>query len=138
MVNQKIGSLTPGNYGNAMESMDGLSMKMSRDNASQNFNNYRRKLALNPYRSFYDLTENDVTVELLYWNVNDVEQLTGNRRLGFLSIVQIITNSVIVNSILTNPLNGEDAWKSDTFGGNEGFGNVRIANIETFVRNNYY
>lgn len=143
MVNQEIGMVTHGNYGDATERATSMMMRLSRENIVQRFNNYRKKLGLNAYRSFYDLTEDMKTakiLEKLYDNVDDVEFLVGmlteKRKQGVLSTVQIMTNSLLVNSILTNPLNGQDFWKSETFGGQEGFDMVRFANIETFVCNN--
>jgi len=143
MVNQEIGAVTRSNYGDATEPTTSLMMKLSRENALQNFNNYRRKLGLLPYKNFYDLTEDEETVKILrelYNNVDDVELLTGmlteKKKPEMLSTVQVMANSIIVNSILINPLNNEDSWKPETFGGNNGFDIVRSANIETFICNN--
>lgn len=143
MVDREIGMTSHGNYGNATEPMTSLMLRLSRENAVQSFNNYRRKLGLYPYISFYDLTENWETVELLkslYDNIEDVELLTGmlteKSRRGILPTVTIMANSLIVNSILTNPLASKDSWKPSTFGGNDGFDIIRSASIEKFVCNN--
>jgi len=145
MVNQEIGMVAHGNYGNATEPMTSLLMRLSRENALQSFNNYRRKLGLYPYMSFYDLTgnwETVVTLKSLYENVEDVELLTGmlteKRRRGILPTVTVMVNSLIVNSILTNPLASRDSWKPVTFGGYMGFNKVRSASIESFVCNNLF
>jgi len=143
MVNREIGKVAHGNYGNATEPMTSLLMRLSRENALQSFNNYRRKLGLYPYMSFYDLTGNWETVKTLkslYKNVEDVELLTGmlteKRKRGILPTVTVMVNSLIVNSILTNPLASRELWKPVTFGGKLGFNIVRSATIESFVCNN--
>jgi len=143
MVNQVTGAVACSNYGEATESMTGLLMKLSRENALQSFNNYRRKLGLNPYSSFYDLAGNWETAKRLaeaYHNVEDVELLIGmlteKKQLGVLSTVNVMTNSFVVNSILRSPLYSKDFWKPETFGGDDGFDIVRSANIKTFVCNN--
>lgn len=143
MVNQEIGMVTHGNYDDSAEPMTTLMMKLSRENALQSFNNYRRKLGLSAYRSFYDLTEDAKTariLEELYDNIESVELLTGmlteKRQQGALSTVQIMTNSLLVISILTNPLNTKDSWRPEIFGGQEGFDMVQFANIEALVCNN--
>lgn len=143
MVNQEIGTTSRGNYGNATEPMTSLLLRLSRENALQSFNNYRRKFGLYPYMSFYDLTKDRATVDVLkslYECVDDVELLIGmlteKSRRGILSTVTFMTNSFIVNSILTNPLASNDSWNPSTFGGNDGFNIVRTASIEKFVCNN--
>lgn len=143
MVDREIGEAARGNYGDATEPMTSLLMRLSRENALQGFNNYRRKLGLYPYTRFYDLTGDWETVEILkslYGNVDDVELLSGmlteKRRRGVLPTVTVMANSLIVNSILTSPLATRDSWDPVTFGGDDGFNTVRSATMETFVCNN--
>lgn len=116
-------------------------MKLSRDSSMQSFNNYRRKLKLYAYENFFELTENWETAEKLqklYGDIENVELLSGilteKTTNGLSQTLAVMTDSFVINSILTNPLT--NSWNSDTFGGDEGFEIVKSANIETFVCNN--
>lgn len=143
MIDQKMGMITCNNDGAATESLTKLLMKLSRENAMQSFNRYRRYLGLDVYKSFYELTGNWKTankLESLYKNVDDVELLTGilaekisNKAVPTFTV---LTNSFIVNSIITNPLYSESLWNTDTFDGDYGFSMVKSANIKTFICNN--
>lgn len=143
MVNQKMGMLTRNNDGIATEPVTKLMMKLSRENGLQSFNNYRIQLGLYPYETFYRLTRNwEIAEELkrLYGNVDNVELLTGilleRKSYGVASTASIMTNSFIINSILTNDLTSKILWEPITFGGNEGFDIVKTANIQKLVCNN--
>lgn len=118
-------------------------MNLSRQSAIQSFNNYRRQFGLYAYNSFFELTNNwDIANKLkkLYNHIEDVELLTGllieKRYIGVVPTATIMTNSFIINSILTNPIAMQNLWKQETFGGDEGFNIVKNANIETFICNN--
>lgn len=143
MVNQKIGMVAPNNYGAATKPLIQRLITLSRENGLQSFNNYRRQLGLYPYRSFYELTRNQKiaeTLKTLYDNVEDVELITGilteSRSKYFVPTSSVMTNSFIINSILTNYLTSKELWKPDTFGGKEGFNIVKTANIQKLIYNN--
>lgn len=143
MVGQKMGMVTYNNDGAATQQVTKILMNLSREGSTQSFNNYRRKLGLYAYESFYELTRNwKITQKLenLYKHVEDVELLTGlvteKPKYGFASTVSIMMNSFIVNSILTNPITSKELWVPDTFGGDDGFDIVKNANIKTFICNN--
>ncbi|VVC25788.1 Haem peroxidase,Haem peroxidase, animal type [Cinara cedri] len=143
MIKEKLGMLTYNNYGNSTEPLTSVLLTMSRAQATQSFNNYRRQFGLNAYANFYKLTKNrNVAKKLqnLYKHVEDVELITGmlteKRVNGVIPTATIMTNSFIVNSILTNSITSKDLWKAETFGGDEGFDIVKNANIETFICNN--
>jgi hypothetical protein len=143
MIDQKMGMTTCNNNGAATESLTKLLMKLSRENAVQSFNRYRRYLGLDAYKSFYELTGNKETakkLESLYENVDSVELLTGMlaEKISDKAVptFTVLTNSFIVNSILTNPLYSETLWNTETFDGDYGFSIVKSANIKTFICNN--
>ncbi|XP_025418087.1 prostaglandin G/H synthase 2-like, partial [Sipha flava] len=140
MIDQKMGMTTCNNNGAATESLTKLLMKLSRENAVQSFNRYRRYLGLDAYKSFYELTGNKETakkLESLYENVDSVELLTGMlaEKISDKAVptFTVLTNSFIVNSILTNPLYSETLWNTETFDGDYGFSIVKSANIKTFI-----
>lgn len=135
--------LTCNNDGSATEPLTKLLMKLSRENAVQSFNKYRKYLGLDAYKSFYELTGNWETankLEELYGDVENVELLTGmlTEKISDEAVptFSVLTNSFIVNSILTNPLYSKSLWKSDTFDGDYGFAIVKSASINTFICNN--
>jgi len=126
----------------ATEPLTKLMMTMSRENQVQSFNNYRRKLGLFPYKTFFELTRNLETagkLKALYESVEDVELLTGmltEANEGHLLTATAMANSFIINAIMTNPLHDKHSWNPNTFGGNIGFNLVKSANMKTFVSNN--
>lgn len=144
MVHQRMGKVTCNSDGTASETLTKFLMKLSRENAVQSFNNYRRHLGLTAYKSFYQLTGNHATaklLKLLYGKVENVELITGiltERKDDSYNVptFTVLTKSFIINSILTNPLNSETLWKAETFGGDVGFHLVESANINNFVCNN--
>lgn len=122
-----------------------LLMSLSRENSVQGFNDYRRKLGLDAYGSFDELTGDAEVADRLnavYRCVDDVELLAGmltertNGGDGVAPTAAIIADSVVVNSILTNRLWAEQAWNPDTFGGDYGSDLARSADVATFVCNN--
>lgn len=138
-----MAKITHDNGDEGTEPMAKLLMSLSRENSVQGFNNYRRKLGLDAYGSFYELTGNaEVADKLnaLYRCVDDVELLTGmlTERTdgGVAPTVAVIADSLVANSVLTNRLWTEPAWNPDTFGGDYGFDLVKGADVETFVCNN--
>lgn len=143
MVGQKIGMVSSHNDGVATRPLTMLMIKLSRVNAVQSFNNYRRQFGLPAYDSFYSLTGDSQTAgELanLYESVEDVELLTGvlteGTRGGAVPTVTVMTDSFIVNAILTNDLVSKLSWKPETFGGNIGFDIIKYSNLESLVCSN--
>lgn len=143
MVNNKMEMVTHNNDDPSMEPLTKLMMTISRENQVQSFNNYRRKLGLYPYNTFFELTKNVETagkLKALYESVEDVELLTGMlteaNEEGHLLTVKAMANSFIINSILTNSLHDKHSWNPNTFGGDIGFNLVKSANMKTFVCNN--
>lgn len=142
MVDQEMGMVTHNNGGTATKPLTAFMMELSRKNKLQSFNNYRRRLGLYPYSSFYKLTNNWTTATILkslYNSIEDVELLTGmitEKSTNSVSTLMALTNSMIINAILTNDLNKKNLWKAETFGGDIGFNIVKSANIETFICNN--
>lgn len=143
MVNEKMGEVTANNDGAATELLTKFLLELSRENAVQSFNNYRRHLGLTAYGSFHELTGNWDTanaLELLYGTVENVELLTGmlteKKCDHAVPTFTVATNSFIINSIITNPLGSKLMWRPETFGGEFGFHLVKSANLKTFVCNN--
>lgn len=143
MIDRKMAMVTSNNYGSDSEPLTKRMMSLSREGSVQGFNNYRRKLGLYPYGSFDELTGNLETaneLKALYDDVEDVELLIGmlteKKTDGVVPTTTVLTNSFIVNSVLTNPLYSKNAWNEDTFGGNRNFQMVQTANIETFICDN--
>jgi hypothetical protein len=145
MVEQQMGMMRSNNDGAVTEPLTKILMKMSRENNVQSFNNYRTYLGLRAYKSFYDLTGNRKTAEILeflYKNVDNVEILTGmiTEKItdDIVPTFTVMINSFIVNSIVTNPLYSKTMWKPDTFDGDFGFSIVKHASIRTFICNNLH
>jgi hypothetical protein len=143
MVDQKMGSLTSNNDGDATMPLTKLLIKLSRENRIKGFNDYRRHFGLRAYKSFYELTENHELANKLislYGDVDNVELLTGmlteKKSDNVVPTFTVMINSFIVNSIITNPLGSKELWNADTFGGEYGFDLVKSANIKTFICNN--
>ncbi|XP_025419562.1 prostaglandin G/H synthase 2-like [Sipha flava] len=143
MVDQKMGSLTSNNDGDATMPLTKLLIKLSRENRIKGFNDYRRHFGLRAYKSFYELTENHETANKLislYGDVDNVELLTGmlteKKSDNVVPTFTVMINSFIVNSIITNPLGSKELWNADTFGGEYGFDLVKSANIKTLICNN--
>ncbi|XP_025413807.1 prostaglandin G/H synthase 2-like [Sipha flava] len=144
MADLSMGEVTSNNDGTPTETLTKFLLELSRENAVQSFNNYRRHLGLTAYGSFYQLTGNRDTakaLKLLYGSVENVELMAGmlaERKDDVYSVptFTVVTKSFIINSILTNPLNSETSWKPETFGGDVGFYLVESANIKNFVCNN--
>lgn len=141
MVKHRMGMITHNNENMMTKPLVEFLMRLSRDNSLQSFNNYRRHLGLQAYGSFFELTGNLEMAEKLrnlYKKIENVELLSGilteKAINGISPTLAAITNSFVINSILTNPLTS--SWTPDTFGGDEGFEIVRSANIESFVCNN--
>lgn len=143
MVDQPMGAMSSNNGGAETEPMTKVLMKLSRENAVQNFNRYRMRLGLPAYGSFYELTDNRETagkLESLYENVDNVELLVGMlvEKTSYNSVptFTVMMNSFIVNSIVMNPLYSKPMWNSDTFDGDYGFSVVKSTSIRTFICNN--
>lgn len=139
-----MGMVTHNNDGTATASLTRLMLKLSRENALQTFNNYRRHFGMNPYKSFYALTKNRIIankLKLLYKDVENVELITGmvteSKSTGVMSPTTIaVAYNSILNAILKNSLSNKHTWNPVTFGGNVGFDTVRFASIEKLVCNN--
>lgn len=141
MVKHEIGIINHNDQNAMTKPLVEFLMRLSRDYSMQSFNNYRRNLGLKAYENFFQLTESSETADKLrnlYGNIENVELLSGilteKTTDGISHTLAAMTNSFVINSILTNPLT--NSWTPDTFGGDEGFEVVRSANIETFVCNN--
>ncbi|CAI6362836.1 unnamed protein product [Macrosiphum euphorbiae] len=92
-------------------------VKLSRKQCLQGFNNYRRRLGLPAYNSFFDPTENIETateLEKLYSTVEKVEFLTGvltkKSSSGVLPTAKVLSNSFTINAILKNRLTTKHLW----------------------------
>lgn len=143
MVGEKVGMVGSHNDGVATKPLTKFMMSLSRENAIQSFNNYRRQFGLPAYDSFNSLTGYSETAsELanLYETIEDVELLTGvlaeRTKSGTVPTVTVMTDSFIVNAILTNDLTSELSWKPKTFGGDIGFHMIKDSNLKSFVCGN--
>jgi len=143
MVNSEMGMVTAHNEGALTEKLTKSLMTLSRQKCLQGFNNYRRRLGLAAYNSFFDLTGNTETateLEKLYSSVENVEFLTGvfaeKSSSGVLPTIKVLSNSYLINSILTNHLTTKDSWVPDTFGGIEFFDLVKSTSLNSLVCRN--
>eukprot|EP00102_Acyrthosiphon_pisum_P017362 XP_008188708.2 PREDICTED: prostaglandin G/H synthase 2-like [Acyrthosiphon pisum] len=143
MVNSKMGIVTAHNDGALTERHTWTLMKLSREHCLQGFNSYRRLLGLPAYKSFFDLTGNKKTATKLtnlYSTVEEVELLTGvlteKSSSRALPTAKILTDSFIINAILTNNLTAKHSWAPDTFGGVEFFNLVKSTSLKSLVYRN--
>jgi len=143
MVNSKMGMVTAHNDGVLTEQHTKTLMTLSRVYCVQGFNNYRRWIGLPAYNSFFDMTGNNETatdLKKLYNSVENVELLTGvlteKSRPGALTTAKVLTNSFIINSILTNNITSKHSWVPDTFGGVEFFDLVKSSSLKSLVCRN--
>jgi len=116
---------------------------LSKEQYLQGFNNYRRWLGLPAYKDFYDLsgnTETAKTLAKLYKTVEDVELLTGVLTERFssktLPTAKVLSNSFIINAILTNNLTTKHLWVPETFGWVEFFDLMKSTSLKSLVRRN--
>jgi len=143
MVSSKTGMVTAHNDGVLTEPLTKTLMALSREHGLQRFNNYRRLLGLPAYNDFFDLSGNSETAKKLaklYKTVEDVELLTGVLTEKFSSVdlptAQSLSNSFIINAILTNNLTTKHSWVPDTFGGVEFFHLVKSTTLKSLVLRN--
>jgi len=143
MMNSEMEMVTAHNEGDSTEEITKTLMTLSREKRIQGFNNYRRWLGLAAYNSFLELTGNNETatvLESLYSSVENVELVTGvfaeKSCSGVLPTIKVLSNSYLINSILTNHLTTKDSWVPDTFGGIEFFDLVKSTNINSLVSRN--
>jgi len=143
MMNSKMSMVTAHDDGPLTEQLTKTLMTLSRKQCLQGFNNYRRRLGLPAYNSFFDLTGNvEIASELekLYSTVVKVKLLTGvlteKSSSGVLPTAKVLSNSFIVNAILTNRLTTKHLWAPDTFGGVEFFNLVKSTSLESLVCRN--
>jgi len=143
MMSSKVRMVTAHDHGPLTGQLTKTLMTLSREQCLQSFNNYRRRLGLPAYNSFFDLTGNvkaATELEKLYSTVEKVELLTGvlteKSSSGVLPTVKILSNSFIVNAILTNSLTTKHMWAPDTFGGVEFFDLVKSSSLESLVFRN--
>jgi len=144
MVNSKVGMVAPHNDGELTESLTKTLITLSREHNIQGFNSYRRHLGLPAYSNTYDLTDNletAIALSKLYGTVDNVELLTGMMSEkpsagDTLSTADVLTNSFIVNAILSNNLTSKHSWVPDTFGGVEFFDLVKSASLKSLVCRN--
>ncbi|KAL4089103.1 hypothetical protein QTP88_024175 [Uroleucon formosanum] len=140
MVNSEMEMVIAHNEGALMEE---LTMTLSREQCLQGFNNYRRRLGLAAYNSFFNLSGNNKTateLEKIYSSVESVEFETGvftdKSSSGVLPTIKVLSNSYIINSILANHLTSEHSWAPVTFGGVKFFDLVRSATLNSLVFRN--
>jgi len=140
MMSSKMRNVTAHDDGPLTEQLTKTLMTLSRDQCLQGFNNYRRRLGLHAYNSFFDLTgnvETAIELEKLYSSVEKVELLTGvlmeKSSSGVLPTANVLSNSFIINAILTNRLTTKQSWTPDTFGGVEFFKLVKSTSLESLV-----
>ncbi|CAI6362657.1 unnamed protein product [Macrosiphum euphorbiae] len=143
MMSSKMSIVTAHDDGPLTGKFTKALMKLSREQCLQSFNNYRRRLGLRAYNSFFDLTGNIETateLEKLYSTVEKVEFLTGvlteKSSSGVLPTAKVLSNSFIVNAILGNRLITKHLWAPDTFGGVEFFNLVKSTSLETLICRN--
>lgn len=143
MVSTKMGMVTAHNDGALTEKMTKALMTLSRDHCLQSFNNYRRRLGLKAYKSITELTrDSDTAVPLLelYDTIEKVELLPGvlseKTTSDSLSTAEVLTNSYIINSILSSELTSQDSWAPNSFGGKENFKLVKTANLQSLICRN--
>ncbi|KAL4089107.1 hypothetical protein QTP88_024179 [Uroleucon formosanum] len=143
MVNSEMEMVTAHNEGALTEDLTKKLMTLTRDKCFQGFNNYRRRLGLAAYHSFFDLTGNIETateLEKLYSSVENVEFVTGvfaeKYSSGVLPTFKVLSNSYIITSILTNDLTSKHSWAPDTFGGVEFFDLVKSTTLNSLVCRN--
>ncbi|XP_060871392.1 prostaglandin G/H synthase 1-like [Metopolophium dirhodum] len=143
MMSSKMRMATAHDDGSLTGQLTKTLMTLSREQCLQGFNSYRRRLGLPAYNSFFDLTgnvETAIELEKLYSTVEKVELLTGvlteKSSSGVLPTAKILSNSFIVNAILTNSLTSKHMWAPDTFGGVEFFDLVKSSSLESLVCRN--
>ncbi|XP_060873945.1 prostaglandin G/H synthase 2-like [Metopolophium dirhodum] len=143
MMSSKMRIVKAHDDGPLTERLTKTLMTLSREQCLQGFNNYRRRLGLPAYNSFFDPTGNVETateLEKLYSTVEKVELLTGvlteKSSSGVLPTAKVLSNSFIINAILTNSLTTKQLWTPDTFGGVEFFKLVKSTSLESLVCRN--
>ncbi|KAL4089100.1 hypothetical protein QTP88_024172 [Uroleucon formosanum] len=143
MVNSEMDMVTAHNEGESTEELIKTLMTLSREQCVQGFNNYRRRLGLAAYDSFFDLTGSNETateLEKVYSSVENVELVTGmlteKSSSGVLPTIKALSNSYIINSILTNHLTSKHSWAPDMFGGVEFFDLVKSTSLKSLVCRN--
>jgi len=143
-VNSKIGGAVAHNDGELTESQTKTLITLSREHCLQGLNSYRRRLGLPAYSSFHELTGNPETAYKLlrmYGTVENVELLTGlmTEKLSegdALPTAEVMTNSFIINAILSSNLTAQQSWVPDTFGGVEFFNLVKSTSLKSLVSRN--
>ncbi|KAL5241951.1 hypothetical protein ACI65C_009361 [Semiaphis heraclei] len=141
MVNTKIGMAAAHNDGELTESQTKTLITLSREHCLQGFNSYRRRLGLPTYSSLYELTGNSETalgLLRMYGTVENVELLTGMMTEkpsagDALPTAEVMTNSFIINAILSNNLTTQQSWIPDTFGGVEFFNLVKSSSLMSLL-----
>ncbi|XP_008183881.1 prostaglandin G/H synthase 2-like [Acyrthosiphon pisum] len=138
MMSSKISMVVANDDSPLTEQLTKIIMSLSREQCLQGFNNYRRRLGLPAYKSFFDLTGNVKTateLEKMYGTVEKVELLTGvlaeKSSSGVLPTAKVLSNYYIVNAILTNSITTKHLWAPDTFGGVDFFNLVKTASLES-------
>nr|AAF93168.1 cyclooxygenase [Gersemia fruticosa] len=114
-------------------------IKHQRELRMQSFNNYRKHFALEPYKSFEELTgDPKMSAELqeVYGDVNAVDLYVGfflekGLTTSPFGITMIAFGAPYsLRGLLSNPVSSPTYWKPSTFGGDVGFDMVKTASLE--------
>ncbi|XP_062372795.1 prostaglandin G/H synthase 1 isoform X2 [Sardina pilchardus] len=117
-------------------------IREARELRVQPFNEYRKRFNLEPYTSFFDLTENEETareLEELYGDIDALEFYPGllleKPRPGAIFGQSMVEMGApfSLKGLLGNPICSPDYWKPSTFGGTTGFNLVNSASLERLV-----
>ncbi|XP_031440816.1 prostaglandin G/H synthase 1 [Clupea harengus] len=117
-------------------------IRESRQLRVQPFNEYRKRFNLEPYASFFELTENaEIARELeeLYGDIDALEFYPGllleKTRPGAIFGESMVEMGApfSLKGLLGNPICSPEYWKPSTFGGQTGFNLVNSASLERLV-----
>ncbi|XP_076145075.1 prostaglandin G/H synthase 1 isoform X1 [Alosa pseudoharengus] len=117
-------------------------IRESRELRVQPFNQYRKRFNLEPYTSFYHLTENEETaraLEELYGDIDALEFYPGllleKPRSGSIFGQSMVEMGApfSLKGLMGNPICSPNYWKPSTFGGMTGFNLVNSASLENLV-----
>ncbi|RXG68276.1 Prostaglandin G/H synthase 2 [Armadillidium vulgare] len=144
MATNRAGALTARNHPAVTLPIFAKAINNSRYMRFQGFNQYRKRFELPPYKSFKELTGEDVLskeLEAIYKDIDAVEFYVGllaeepGPSLTGLTMVNV-GGPWSVKGLISNPICSPGWWKPSTFGGEVGFNIVKTASLKKLFCNN--
>ncbi|KAL7647573.1 UNVERIFIED_CONTAM: hypothetical protein RMT77_001173 [Armadillidium vulgare] len=144
MATNRAGALTARNHPAVTLPIFAKAIRNSRYIRLQGFNQYRKRFNLTPYKSFKELTGEDVLskeLEDIYKDIDAVEFFVGmlaeepGASVTGLTMVNV-GGPMSLKGLISNPICSPGWWKPSTFGGEVGFNIVKTASLKKLFCNN--